>query len=186
MTNKLFSILICPFCASGAGEIQIDKAALRDFASANTRRRKNRERLIRPEDEVFWFGYAPASTEPCKHVVDMEVFISRGPLTVTGHLKYEWEATFHHQHRKMLILDVDAVARNCIFESIYLREEPTSPPDFRPATPHVVTNWLHYRWQDEDRDGESIYTDVRAHAFLAEDFRGFIGDLCDFAERDST
>jgi hypothetical protein len=182
MTNNLFSILICPFCPSGAGEIQIDKDALRNFVRRHPKRKKA-ERLIDPSDEVFWFGYAPCRSEPCEHLFHTEVFISRGPLKPSGHLSHQWEATFRSQHKRMLELDADDIARNCLFESIYLREELTNPPDFRPATLHVVTNWLNYRWQDQEQDGEAIYVDVRAHAFLTEDFPVLLAELCDFAER---
>lgn len=184
MTNKLFSILICPFCASGSGEMQIDKVALRDFASANTQRLKNRERLIKPKDKVLWFGYPPARAEPCEHVFHLEVFINRGTLYKCGHASHDWEATYRTQHRQMLELDADDIGRNVFYESIYLVASPENTAEFRPTTPHAVTNWLDYRWRDEDlREGQVIYTDLLVHAVLAENFSDFLGDLRRFKRR---
>lgn len=187
MTNKLFSILICPFCASGSGEMQIDKVALRDFASANTQRLKNQERLVKPKDKVFWFGYAPTRAEPCEHVFHLEIFINRRTLHKEGRASHDWEATFRTQHRQMLEMDADDIGRNVFYESIYLQSSPIRSPEFRPATPHAVTNWLDYRWRDEDfRDGQVIYTDLLVHAVLTESFSDFLSELRCFADRDST
>jgi hypothetical protein len=176
MTTHLYTFLCCPFCKSGSGTFQINKLALRRLAR-NSARKGGIQLNSKNHQGVFQFGSNSTGVAPCEHVFHTEVFLTRGLLYADGNLSVKWGAEFRHQHPLIVELDADDVARNYLFENVYLQTGPIGTRPDRPETPHVITGWAEHRWRDECIGGQTSFVELQVHAFLTEDVRSFLVEL---------